>query len=273
MELSITALAIPAFIAGLLTFLAPCTFPLVPAYLGFISGVSGGSEVAKARRKVFLNGLFYVIGFSLVFIIFGTAVGFLGQTLFLYRIWLARFAGIFIILFGLFMLYPVRNPLRLWRGGSRLERLISNGVSVFKIPILQREWQPKLLFGFERGKPTSSFLLGSAFAFGWTPCIGPVLGSILLLATTSVTAFQGAILLAIFSAGLAIPFLAVAYAWGWATQSIQKISQYLWVVSTISGLILMALGILLLTNRLQLLIPWGYWIFRFINYERLLDYL
>src|SRR3989344_4447460 len=170
MELSITALAIPAFIACILTFLATCTFPLVPAYLGFISGVPAGGDAANARKKVFLNGLFYVAGFSLVFIIFGTALGFLGQTLFLYRIWFSRIAGIFIVLFGLFML------------------------GVFKIPILSREWQPRLPFGLERGKPLSALLLGSAFAFGWTPCVGPVLGSILLLASTSQTAFQGGIL-------------------------------------------------------------------------------
>lgn len=249
MELSITALAIPAFIAGILTFLAPCTFPLVPAYLGFISGVTKGGDTAGARRKVMLNGLFYVLGFSLVFIIFGTFVGLIGQNLLAYRPLFSKLAGIFIIIFGLFML------------------------NVFKLPFLQRKWQPQLPFGFARGKPTSSFLLGSAFAFGWTPCVGPVLGSILLLATTSATALQGGVLLAIFSAGLAVPFLAVAYAWGSATERVAKISQYLWMVSIISGLILIALGVLLFTNRFSLLISWGYSLFQFINYEALLDYL
>lgn len=243
------SLIIPAFVAGLLTFLAPCTFPLMPAYLGFISGVSAEEGIVGARKKILLNGLFYVLGFSAVFIIFGVLFGFLGQALVPYRIWLTRAAGIFIILFGLLML------------------------NIFRMPTLSREWQPKLPLGLGQGKPISSFLLGFAFAFGWTPCIGPVLGSILLVASTSSTVLQGGTLLAVFSAGLAIPFLAVAFAWGSAAQYIQKISNYLWIVSLVSGLILIALGVLLLTNNFSLLISWGYWLFRFINYDRLLDYL
>lgn len=249
MESSIAALAIPAFVAGLLTFLTPCTFPLVPAYLGFISGVTKDGETVHARRKVFFNGLFYVLGFSFVFIIFGTFVGLISQNLAAYRALFSKIAGVFIIIFGIIML------------------------NVFKIPFLQREWTPEFPFGLGRGKLISSFLLGSAFAFGWTPCVGPVLGSILLLATTSATALQGGVLLAIFSTGLAVPFLAVAYAWGSATERIAKISQYLWIVSILSGLILIALGILLFINRFSLLISYGYWIFQFINYEALLNYL
>lgn len=241
------SLIIPAFIAGILTFLAPCTFPLVPAYLGFISGVAG--EEKNVRRKVFFNGLFYVVGFSLVFIIFGTLLGFLGSLLVPARIWLTRIAGIFVILFGLVMLNVVR------------------------VPLLLKERQIKLPFGLERGKPLTSFLLGGAFAFGWTPCVGPVLASILLLASTSTTTLQGAGLLAIFSAGLAIPFLAVAWAWGSAQQYVERLSKYLWIFSVLGGLILIGLGILLLSNRFSLLIQWGYRLFDFINYERLINYL
>lgn len=241
------SLVIPAFIAGIITFLAPCTFPLVPAYLGFISGASSGESVA--RKKVFLNGVFYVLGFSLIFVLFGTLAGFLGQSLVPYRIWLTRIGGIFVILFGLVML------------------------NVIRLPFLSREFTLKLPFGLERGKPRTSFLLGSAFAFGWTPCVGPILGSILFLASTSTTALQGAGLLAIFSAGLAVPFLAVAWAWGSATQYVARISKYLWVVSAIGGVLLIFLGVLLLTNRFSFLIQWGYGLFQFINYERLIDYL
>jgi cytochrome c-type biogenesis protein len=241
------SLIIPAFIAGILTFLAPCTFPLVPAYLGFISGVSG--EETNLRRKVFMNGMFYVLGFSLIFVIFGTFLGFLGHILVPARIWLSRIAGIFIILFGLMMLNVVR------------------------VPFLLKERQLILPFGLARGKPLTSFLLGGAFAFGWTPCVGPVLGSILLLASTSTTALQGGLLLAIFSAGLAVPFLILAWTWGSAQQYVEKLSKYLWIFSLVGGLILIGLGILLLTNRFSLLIQWGYWLFRFINYEKLIDYL
>lgn len=245
----VEALIIPAFIAGLLTFLAPCTFPLVPAYLGFISGASGKEGMTLARRKVFLNGLFYILGFSLIFIIFGTLLGYLGAALVPARIWLTRLAGVFIVIFGLVMLNVVR------------------------IPFLLKERQVKLPFGLERGKPLSSFLLGSAFAFGWTPCVGPVLGSILLLASTSTTSFQGAGLLAVFSAGLALPFLLVAWAWGSAQQYVEKLSKYLRFFSIAGGVLLVGLGTLLLLNRFSLLIQWGYWLFRFINYEKIINYL
>ncbi|QQG45129.1 MAG: hypothetical protein HYW89_03985 [Candidatus Sungiibacteriota bacterium] len=274
------SLVIPAFIAGILTFLAPCTLPLVPGYLGFISGASledlkDPMKASTARRKIFRNGLFFILGFSAVFIIMGTLVGFVGASLLApYRFWLSRIGGVFVILFGLFMLHPVRNPPRfLSAAAAVLGRLISNGVNVLKISFLVREKQLKAPGALERGKSLTSFILGSAFAFGWTPCVGPILGSILLLASTSTTAFQGSLLLAVFSAGLAVPFLLVALGIGSAAKFISKISKFLSVVSVIGGLLLIFLGILLLTGNMALLISWGYRLFQFINYERLLDYL
>lgn len=249
------SLIISAFIAGVLTFLAPCTLPLVPGYLGFISGSSlddlKDSEKAKtARWKIFLNGLFFMIGFSAVFIIMGTLVGFIAASFLApYRLWLGRIGGIFVIIFGLFML------------------------NVLKIPFLNQEKQFKAPAIFKQGKPTNSFILGSAFAFGWTPCVGPILGSILLLASTSTSALQGGLLLTIFSAGLAIPFLLIAIGIGSASRHIQNITKYLNVVSVIGGIFLIFLGILLVTGNIGLLISWGYQFFQFINYDRLLDYL
>lgn len=248
------SLIISAFIAGILTFLAPCTLPLVPGYLGFISGTSledlkDPEKSKKARWKIFLNGLFFMIGFSAVFIFFGTLAGFLGQALVPYRLWLARIGGIFVIIFGLFML------------------------NILKIPFLMGEKQFKTPPIFARGKPVNSMILGSAFAFGWTPCVGPILGSILLLASTTTTALQGALMLSVFSLGLAIPFLLIAIGIGHASQYIGKISRYLNVISIIGGIFLIFLGVLLLTNKMILLISWGYWFFQFINYDRLLDYL
>lgn len=249
------SLVIPAFIAGLLTFLAPCTLPLVPAYLGFISGVSSDdlrdpAKAKRARLKIFLNGLSFVIGWSLVFIVLGTLVGFIGGALLApYRLWLGRIGGIFVIIFGLFML------------------------NVLKIPFLAREWQPRVPAIFQRGRAVNSLILGSAFGVGWTPCVGPILGSVLLLASTSATAGQGAVLLAVFSTGLAMPFLAIAAGVGSASRLIERFSGTLKVVSIIGGLFLIGLGILLLTNRSSILISSGYQLFRFINYERLLDYL
>lgn len=249
------SLIIPAFIAGVLTFLAPCTLPLVPGYLGFISGASledlkDPEKSGKARFKIFLNGLFFMLGFSVVFIIMGTLVGFVGARFLVpYRLWLGRIGGVFVIIFGLFML------------------------NVLKIPFLMREKQLKAPVLFKQGKPINSFILGSAFAFGWTPCVGPILGSILLLASTSTSALQGALMLTIFSAGLAIPFLLIAVGIGSASRYIQNISKYLNVISIIGGIFLIFLGILLITGNITLLISWGYRLFQFINYDRLLDYL
>lgn len=207
---------ISAFVAGLLTFLAPCTLPLVPGYLGFISGVNqdelkNPKTAKRARRKIFINGVFFIIGFSAVFILFGTLAGLLGQSLVPYRIWLTRISGIFVIFFGLFML------------------------GVFKLQIFQREKRMKIPSWLTVGKPSSSLVIGSAFAFGWTPCVGPILGSILLLAGTSGTALQGTILLTVFSLGLAIPFLLIALAFSRATEYIEKLSKYLSAISVFGG--------------------------------------
>lgn len=248
------SLIIPAFIAGLLTFIAPCTLPLVPGYLGFISGASledlkDPAKSKKVRWKIFLNGLFFIVGFSAIFIIMGTLLGLVGAALTPYRIWLGRIGGIFVIIFGLFML------------------------NILKIPFLMREKQLRAPAIFERGKPINSLIFGSAFAFGWTPCVGPILSSILLLASTSATALQGGLMLTVFSAGLAIPFLAIALGIGSASRYIAGISRYLNVVSMVGGIFLIFLGLLLLTGNMALLISWGYRLFQFINYDSLLDYL
>lgn len=246
-------LAISAFIAGLLTFLAPCTLPLVPGYLSFISGVSAEEmkdekQLRLARKKILLNGLMYVIGFSAVFIFFGALAGFISVSLAPLRIWLTRIGGAFVIIFGLYMLGAVRLP------------FLAKEVQ-FRFPLMQR------------GKPVNSMLLGAAFAVGWTPCVGPILASILLLATVSNTAFQGFQLLLIFSLGLAIPFLLIALGISHAAHVISRITPLLNAISIIGGLFLIGLGILLITGNFVLLISYGYSIFRFIEYERLLDYL
>lgn len=250
MELS---LIIPAFIAGILTFLAPCTLPLVPGYLSFISGVSGADlqdpNLAKrARRKIFYNGLLYVIGFSAVFIILGSLFGLGGAALVKYRIWLSRVGGIFVIFFGLYML------------------------GILKLPFFQFLDAEKHIGGrwLKPGRPGSSFLFGSAFAFGWTPCVGPVLGSILLLASASATVASGAVLLAVFSLGLAVPFLLIAAGIGSVGGFFGKVSKYL---NVIGGLFLIFLGYLLVTNQFAVWLSYAYRIFDFIDYDKLLDYL
>jgi len=248
------SLVIPAFIAGVLTFLAPCTLPLVPGYLGFISGVSlddlkNTKKTRAARRKILLNGFLFVAGFSAVFITLGTLAGFAGASLAPYRLWLGRIGGLFVITFGLFMLGTLR------------------------IPLLSRDFRLPAPAFFAPGKSINSLVLGSAFAFGWTPCVGPILGSILLLASTSNTAPAGGFLLTVFSAGLAIPFLVIALGIGSAVKFIARITPLLHAVSIIGGLFLIGLGILLVTDNMGLLISYGYRLFRFIEYGRLLDYL
>ena len=245
---------ISTFFAGILTFLAPCTLPLVPAYLGFISGVDQDAlknpETARAaRRKIFFNGLAFIVGFSLVFIAFGVLAGIAGQALAPYRIWMARIGGILVILFGLFML------------------------GFFKLPFFQSDKRIPIPKWLTLGRPSSSLFIGGTFALGWTPCVGPILGSVLLLAGTSATAIQGGFLLAVFSLGLAIPFLIIALLFSRATRYIDSISKYLRWVSIIGGIFLILLGALLVTDNFGLTIQYGYELLDFINYDRLLDFL
>jgi len=252
-ELSI-GFILASFFAGLLTFLAPCTLPLVPAYLGFISGVDqealkNPATARAARHKIFLNGLAFIAGFSLIFIVFGVLAGFAGTALAPYRIWLARIGGVLVILFGLFML------------------------GFFKLPFFQTDKRIPIPKWLTLGKPSSSLFIGGTFALGWTPCVGPILGSILLLAGTSGTAFTGGVMLTVFSIGLAIPFLLIALAFSKATAYIDRISKYLKAVSVVGGIFLILLGFLLATDNFGLTIQYGYELFDFINYEGLLDYL
>ncbi|MEX0649781.1 MAG: cytochrome c biogenesis protein CcdA [Candidatus Andersenbacteria bacterium] len=249
------SLIIPSFIAGVLTFLAPCTLPLVPGYLGFISGVSLDDlrDPVKApgiRRRILLNGLLYVIGFSVVFIILGSLVGFAGALLGQYRLWLTRIGGVLVIFFGLYMMRIIKLP-------------ASMSAEKHFIPV---RW-------LKPGHPTSSFLFGVAFAAGWTPCVGPILASILALAAATTTLWQGAFLLTIFSLGLAVPFLVIAAGIGSVAPRLTKLEKYLNWVSIVGGIFLVFVGILLLTNRLAVWIGYSYQWLEFLNYDRLLEYL
>lgn len=252
------SLLIPAFIAGLLTFLAPCTLPLVPAYLGFISGASAKDlqDPAKwniIRRRVFQNGLFYVMGFSAVFIGLGILFGVGGSALAGFQLVLAQVGGVFVIFFALYLMHVFdRIP--------SLRFLFSEK----RVPILNK---------LTPGNPASSFVFGATFAFGWTPCVGPILGSILLLASSTATAVQGAILLAVFSLGLALPFLVIALGIGHASHTIRSLSFVLPYISFIGGVFLLFLGVLLLTNSMGIWLTWVYEAFRGVGYNRLLDYL
>lgn len=245
---------ISAFIAGVLTFFAPCTLPLVPAFLGIISGARiedlKNPEIVKTVRwRIFKNAVFYVLGFSLVFISFGVAFSYLG-TLFIIRELLEKIGGLLIIAFGLVLLgwlklpwldsdkqiavprlfHPVRSKSRL--GGTAdvpLASRTSNGISF-----------------------ANSFLLGAVFALGWSPCVGPLLGSILLLASTSGTVLEGTFLLVIFSIGLGLPFLITSLLIGKAFTAFGRWGNALSIINKVAGASLVVIGFLLISGNFSL---------------------
>jgi cytochrome c-type biogenesis protein len=218
-----------AFAAGLLSFLSPCVLPLVPSYVGFLTGMTL-PEVIGRRRVALTHALLFVGGFSLVFILLGASATTLGRALNYYQVWLQRIGGALIILFGLLCL------------------------GVFNLRLLSQERRLHL----ER-KPVGylgSVLVGMAFAAGWTPCIGPVLGAILGLAATSTDVSRGMLLLAVYSAGLALPFLVAAVAVDSFLDWFQRFRRFLPWVMRISGVMLVFVGILLITGEFTRLAGW-----------------
>lgn len=244
--------------AGFLMFLAPCTLPIVPAYLAFIAGVPlealsqhDSAARSRARRTVMHNALAFVIGFSLIFILLGASAGVVGSLLGPWRVLLAKLGGALVILFGLTMLGVVDLPVL-----SRERRI---DVSIFR--------------HFEIGRLSSSAVLGAIFAVGWSPCIGPILGTVLLIASNTATVTYGAVLLAVFSVGLAVPFLLVARAVAEASVVLAKLSGFVRMVSIVGGIGLVLGGVLMMTGNMGLLVAWGFELFSWFGYERLLEYL
>lgn len=232
------SLAPAAFLAGVLMFLAPCTLPIVPGYLAFIAGGKG---------RVVRNAFAFVLGFSVVFILLGAFAGFLGSFIGPWRDTITQVAGIILIVFGLVIL------------GLRIPLL--SGQKTFGAPT----W-------LSVGSAPSSMLIGILFALGWSPCIGPILGTILLLASSSSTVVQGAILLGFFSLGLGVPFMLTAVLLDKAQTTFQKWGTLTKTLSILGGLILVALGIMMFLGRMDLLLTWGFEFFNFI-YEPLLKYM
>ena len=218
-----------AFAAGLLSFLSPCVLPLVPSYVGFITGMSL-PEMQGRRRAALLHAGLFVLGFSLVFVLLGASATALGRALNYWQVWLTRAGGVLIILFGLYCLGVVKI------GAFQMERRV------------QLEHKPVGYLG--------SVLVGMAFAAGWTPCIGPILGGILGLATTQADVSRGMILLGAYSAGLAVPFLIAAVAvdrfLGW----FQRFRRYLPWVMRVSGVLLILVGILMVSGEFTRLAAW-----------------
>ncbi len=218
-----------AFSAGLLSFLSPCVLPLVPVYLASLAGPE--IFAPRARRfhlPVFLHSLSFVIGFSIVFTLFGAGAGLVGFALGSHLAVISQIAGSLLIVFGLFLLAALKVP---WLNFEK--RLApSRGATI----------------GYLR-----SFFIGGIFSVAWTPCVGPILGGILSLALGSETAWQGAYLLAIYSLGLGLPFLAIGAAFGSITPLLKRIHRYSTAIYILSGVLLIAVGILILTNKLVIL--------------------
>lgn len=218
-----------AFVAGLLSFLSPCVLPLVPSYIGFLTGMTL-PEMTGRRRAALIHALLFVGGFSLIFILLGASATALGRALNHYQVWLQRVGGVLIIFFGLVCL------------------------GVFKVGRLTQERRVHL----ER-KPLGylgSALVGMAFAAGWTPCIGPVLGGILGLAATSADVSRGMLLLAVYSAGLALPFLIAAVAVESFLDWFQRFRKFLPWVMRVSGILLVIVGVLLVSGEFTRLAGW-----------------
>lgn len=218
-----------AFLAGLLSFLSPCVLPLVPSYVGFLTGMSL-PEMTSRRRLALAHAVCFVLGFSLIFILLGASATALGRALKYYQVWLTRAGGVLIIIFGLYCLGVIRL------GALQMERRV--------------HLQDKPV-GF-----LGSGLVGMAFGAGWTPCIGPILGAILGLATVETDVTRGMVLLAAYSAGLAVPFLLAALAVDSFLDWFQRFRRYIPWVMRVSGVMLIAVGLLLVTGEFTRLAGW-----------------
>lgn len=219
-----------AFGGGLLSFLSPCVLPLIPAYVTYLTGSSAtewSAGIPASRWLVAGRALAFIFGFSLIFVALGASASFIGQLLLGYRGALQQVAGIFIIAFGIYMTGLIRIP-----GLYREQRV---------------DYRPRAMGFFP------ALGLGMAFAVGWTPCVGPVLASILVYAASSQTVGQGAYLLGLYSLGLGVPFFVAALLLGYFGRFRRFFNRYLPHVSLAGGLVLVVFGILVFTGKLQVL--------------------
>jgi cytochrome c-type biogenesis protein len=215
-----------AFAAGLLSFFSPCVLPLVPAYLANLAGASAIDTDEK--RKVWptlLHSIFFVLGFSTIFILMGASAGLIGSVITEYAEPLRIISGIVVIIFGIFL------------------------IAAYKIPWLNYEKRMHIQ-GARNPGYLRSMLIGAAFSLGWTPCIGPILGSILFVASYTQETAKGALLLSAYSLGMGIPFLIIGLAWSYIVPFWKGITRHLVLISILSGVLLIIVGILMLTGQL-----------------------
>ena len=218
-----------AFGGGVLTFFSPCFLPLVPAYLIYITGLSF-EELKNTRVKTAVHSLVFIVGFTMVFTLLGVAAGLFGGLLLVFRDFLRVAGGLLLILLGLYLM------------------------KIIKLPFLDIERRVTI-----SAKPSGylgTFFIGMVFAFGWSPCVGPILAGILTLAAQSGRAGQGALMLAVFSLGLGLPLFLVSLAVGTALSLLKKIEKYLGLVHFICGSLLVVVGLLLVFNYLPAISGW-----------------
>lgn len=223
---------IAAFLAGVASFVSPCVLPLIPSYVTFITGVSFDELASRnagprVRRLTIIHSMAFIVGFSLVFIALGASATVAGRFLRDHQDWVRLAGGVLIILFGIYL------------------------TGLIKIPALSRERKMQLT-----SKPwgvAGSVLVGITFAAGWTPCIGPILASILIYASTAKTVTTGIVLLAVYSAGLGIPFFIASLAFNSFLAASKRIRGSLRTIEVVSGVLLILFGGLLVTNTIQYL--------------------
>ena len=226
-DASFVAAALIAAVAGILSFLSPCVLPIVPPYLAYMTGVKVSSLKARERSAA-LPAVFFVLGLSTVFLLMGYAASALGRAFLVWQPALVTASGVFVIILGLHFLH------------------------VFRIPLLDRE--ARLDTGEQGGSALGAYLLGLAFAFGWTPCIGPQLSMILTLAATDPP--RGTGLLGVYALGLGIPFLLSAIFIERSMSLMNRIKRHMGLIERVSGVLLIVVGVLLLTGWLSIISYW-----------------
>jgi len=221
--------AVVAFLAGFLSFLSPCVFPLMPFYIFYVTGLTVGDKELlvdkKMKTAVILHTLFFILGFSVIFVLLGLSFSFIGRVLFAHQVFIRKLAGVLIMLFGL------------------------NVIGLFHLDV----FRPRGGVKFKNRKLGffGSFLVGIAFGFTWTPCAGPILGSILTLASAEATMTKGAVLLLFYSLGVAVPFFISATLFDYFLIYSKAVKKYIKVISVISGIFLVIVGALVFTNYLS----------------------
>lgn len=219
-----------SFLAGLAAFASPCVYPLLPAYVGYFGGTAAAAEKRGFRGRTFRNAVLFVAGFTVIFVLLGLASSAVGHALAIHRLVLTRVGGALLLLFGVMLL------------------------GVLPLPALYRQFS--IARRPDPAHPAGAFLVGLTFGFAWTPCIGPILGTILLLAAGTASAVGGAFLLFVYALGIAVPFLALSLFLDRLAGFLQRTRRFMVLLQRTSGVLLLVVGILMVSGRYGLLTGW-----------------